>query len=51
MKIWHGYDWNKITSPQDLGKFYCDNYKFYDAYHMLIDGEDISLLEIEISKS
>ena len=51
MKIWHGYDWNEIPSPNDLGKFYCDNCNFYDAYHTLIDGEHISLLEIEISKS
>ena len=51
MKIWHGYDWNEITSPNDLGKFYCDNCKFYDAYHTLIDSEHIFLLEISISKS
>ena len=51
MKIWHGYDWNKITSPNDLGKIYCDNGELYDAYHMLIDGEHIFLLRISISKN
>ena len=51
MKIWHSYDWNEITSPNDFSKFYCDNCKFYDAYHTLIDGEYIFLLEIKIYKS
>ena len=51
MKIWHGYDWNEITSPNDLGKIYCDNSKLYDAYHTLIDGEHIFLLKISISKN
>ena len=51
MKIWHGYDWNEITSPNDLGKIYCDNCKLYDAYYTLIDGEHIFLLENSTSKS
>ena len=51
MKIWHGYDWNEITSPNDLGKIYCHSCKLYDAYHTLIDGEHILLLKISISKS
>ena len=51
MRIWHGYDWNEITSHNDLGKFYCDNCKFYDPYHTLIDSEHIFLREIEIPKS
>ena len=51
MKIWHGYDWNEVTYPNDLDKFYCDNCKFYDAYHTLIDSEHIFLLGVEISKS
>ena len=50
MKIWHVYDWYEITSPNEMSKSYCDNCKFYDAYHTLIDGKHISLLEIEISK-
>ena len=50
-KIWHGYDWNKITSPNDLGKIYCNNSKLYDVYHTLIDGEHIFLLKISISKN
>ena len=33
MKIWHGYDWNEITSPNVLGKCDCDNCKFYGAYN------------------
>ena len=48
MKIWHGYDWNEITSPNDLGKIYCE---LYDAYHTLIDGEHIFLLNIATSKN
>ena len=48
MKIWHGYDWNEITSPKDLGRIYCDNCKLCDAYHTLIDGRHIFLLEISI---
>ena len=51
MKIWHGYDWNEITSPNDLGKIYCDNGELYDAYHTLIDGEHIFLLNISTSKN
>ena len=51
MKIRHGYDWSEITSPNDLTKVYCDNCKLYDAYHTLIYGEDIFLLEISMSKS
>ena len=49
MEIWHGYDWNKSTSPNDLGKFYCENCKLYDAYHTLIDGEHIFLFKISKS--
>ena len=51
MKIWHGHDWNEIASSNDLSKIYCDDCKLYDAYHILIDGEHIFLLEISISKS
>ena len=51
MKIWHGYDWNEIMSPNDLGKIYCDNGELYDAYHTLIDGEHIFLLNISTSKN
>ena len=39
--------WGRVKSS----KFSRDNCKFYDAYHTLINGEHILLLEIKISKS
>ena len=51
MKIWRGYDWDKFISSNDLGRIYCDNGELHDAYHTLIDGEHIFLLEISISKN
>ena len=48
---WRTVKTSKITSPNDLGKIYCDNGELYDAYHTLIDGEHIFLLNISTSKN